>query len=228
MTSALFAFVAFAFLMLSPLAEGQAGEQAGAVQEISWEDLRPDLPPIADPFEGLGNEEMMQLSLIAEVRRQIRLGFLDAEDPNIQYAFDTEADLKETGLPVEDLLAAEYAFQEAITHRNAMLVDRLDGVEIRMSGFAIPLETNTAGVTELLLVPYLGACVHVPAPPANQLVIVSLDQPYKIDELFTPIWVTGVLSTAPEAREMFLVDGVTTIETGYALSAGLALPFVLE
>lgn len=75
------------------------------------------------------------------------------------------------------------------------LNEALDNAFITMPGFVVPLETSSAGVTEFLLVPYVGACVHVPPPPANQLVLVKTDIPWSDEALWDPVWVTGIMRT---------------------------------
>ncbi|MBO4335911.1 MAG: DUF3299 domain-containing protein [Desulfovibrio sp.] len=51
----------------------------------------------------------------------------------------------------------------------------LDGQEIALQGFVVPLERDADNkLSEFLLVPYFGACIHVPPPPANQIVYVRL------------------------------------------------------
>ena len=48
--------------------------------------------------------------------------------------------------------------------------DDLDGKPFRLSGYVVPLEQLKGEVKEFLLVPYFGACIHTPPPPANQIV----------------------------------------------------------
>ena len=48
---------------------------------------------------------------------------------------------------------------------------RLNGAYIKMPGFIIPIDLSTDGVTSFVLVPYVGACIHTPPPPPNQLVL---------------------------------------------------------
>ena len=71
----------------------------------------------------------------------------------------------------------------------------LDGQVIRMPGYIIPLESGSEGVTEFILVPYVGACIHVPPPPPNQLVFVTSATPWPSDQLWDAVWVTGTLTT---------------------------------
>lgn len=68
----------------------------------------------------------------------------------------------------------------------------LDGVMIRILGFMVPLDDDSRRVTEFLLVPTLGACVHTPSPPANQIVLVTMATGAKAEVVWDrPIWVTG-------------------------------------
>lgn len=86
-----------------------------------------------------------------------------------------------------------------------------NGQIVRLSGFVVPLDYKGSGVTAFLLVPYVGACVHVPPPPANQLVLVSTETPYENAGLFAPVTVTGMFGTASVATQL--------ADVGYALSA---------
>lgn len=75
-------------------------------------------------------------------------------------------------------------------------VETLDGVRVKIPGFVVMLDGNHEGVTEFLLVPYFGACIHVPPPPANQVVHVFPDQPVPDKTAIYPVWVSGTLQTA--------------------------------
>jgi len=97
----------------------------------------------------------------------------------------------------------------------SLLVDSLvrdyDQQVVRMPGYVVPLAFQDANVTEFLLVPYVGACIHVPPPPPNQLVFVKLDTPVHIRQLFEPVWVTGILNSTPHRTEL--------AEAGYEIAA---------
>lgn len=68
------------------------------------------------------------------------------------------------------------------------------GKEVRVPGFMVPLEDFAEEVTEFLLVPYVGACVHTPPPPPNQLVYVEMEGDEKVEVSFwEPVWIRGVL-----------------------------------
>lgn len=72
----------------------------------------------------------------------------------------------------------------------------LDGALIRIPGFIVPLEFNDKKeATEFFLVPYMGACVHVPPPPPNQIIHVKPAKPLKMNRMWEPYWVVGKLRT---------------------------------
>jgi hypothetical protein len=74
----------------------------------------------------------------------------------------------------------------------------LDGKVIKMAGFVTPLAFEGTRISEFLLVPFVGACIHVPPPPANQIVYVSGVKGYTpTGGLLYPVWVTGTLKAAP-------------------------------
>jgi len=78
----------------------------------------------------------------------------------------------------------------------APVVERMNGRRIRIPGFVVPLEGDGKTIREFLLVPYFGACIHVPPPPANQLIHVMPDKPIAGDWNMVPVWVSGVLTVA--------------------------------
>lgn len=96
---------------------------------------------------------------------------------------------------------------------------RLDfnGRTVRLPGYMLPLETRGAGVTAFILVPYVGACIHVPPPPANQLVFVTTPEPYVSSGLFEAVNVTGMFGTAATSTQL--------ADVAYALSAERIEPF---
>ncbi|NQZ29973.1 MAG: DUF3299 domain-containing protein [Oceanospirillaceae bacterium] len=78
----------------------------------------------------------------------------------------------------------------------------LNGKEIKIAGFVIPLESDDQKITELLLVPYFGACFHVPPPPENQIIYVKFEQGIALTELWDVVYVVGVLQAEDSSHEM--------------------------
>ena len=78
---------------------------------------------------------------------------------------------------------------------SAPIEPKMDGVRVRIPGFVVPLGTNLDNVKEFLLVPYFGACIHVPPPPANQMIHVFPKNPLRNATIMGPVWVSGTLKT---------------------------------
>ena len=70
----------------------------------------------------------------------------------------------------------------------------LDGKLVKVPGFAVPLEDWASSVTEFLLVPYVGACIHTPPPPPNQLIYIEMEKDkWAFLNGWNPVWVEGVI-----------------------------------
>ncbi|MBZ9785619.1 DUF3299 domain-containing protein [Pseudomonas sp. REP124] len=104
---------------------------------------------------------------------------------------------------MSDALSAESAPAAKQSVPNAPVVKTLDGQDIRLPGYIVPLEVNEEGrTTEFLLVPYFGACIHVPPPPSNQIVHVKSEVGVKVDELYQPYWVEGPMQVKASTSEL--------------------------
>jgi len=76
---------------------------------------------------------------------------------------------------------------------NAPVNEAMDGVLVKLPGYVVPLEETRDGVKEFLLVPYFGACIHSPPPPANQIVHVVTAKPARGLRSMDVVWTTGTL-----------------------------------
>ncbi|MEM7206195.1 MAG: DUF3299 domain-containing protein [Pseudomonadota bacterium] len=76
---------------------------------------------------------------------------------------------------------------------DAPVVESMHNKHVKIPGFILPVEFEGDAVIEFLLVPYVGACIHVPPPPPNQIVLVELEEPLVGTDLFDPVWVEGEL-----------------------------------
>lgn len=90
------------------------------------------------------------------------------------------------------------------------VVEGLDGEKVRIGGYVLPFDFNGGEISRFLLVPYVGACIHVPPPPPNQLVFVTTEEPIQIDGLWDPVYAEGVLRTTRNDNE--LGDTAYTLE----------------
>ena len=100
---------------------------------------------------------------------------------------------------------------------NAPINPLILGQSVRLPGYVVPLEDLATGIKEFLLVPYFGACVHSPPPPANQIVHVLLDKPNKRFRLMDVVWVSGALSGTKTDSHM----GVAS----YRIDAKAVMPY---
>jgi len=79
--------------------------------------------------------------------------------------------------------------------RPPRVVTSLNGKRVRIGGYVVPLDFESTTVKEFLLVPFVGACIHVPPPPANQIVYVKAERGFEIANAFDPVTVTGTIKT---------------------------------
>ena len=98
---------------------------------------------------------------------------------------------------------------------NAPVERSIDDVAARIAGFIIPLERAGDEVSEFLLVPYFGACIHAPPPPANQIIYVIADKPLKNVQTMDAMWVSGTLkvtaSDSPWGRSAYRMQAEDTV-----------------
>ncbi|OYT95499.1 MAG: hypothetical protein CFE49_12425 [Pseudomonas sp. PGPPP3] len=94
----------------------------------------------------------------------------------------------------------------------------LDGQLVKLPGYIVPLDVTEEGrVTEFLLVPYYGACIHVPPPPPNQIVHVKTELGVMMDNLYQPFWIEGPLRVENTSTDL--------AEAGYQMDASKIYPY---
>ena len=99
---------------------------------------------------------------------------------------------------------------------NAPVVDALDGAAVQLTGYIVPLDNTADGLKTFLLVPYFGACIHSPPPPANQIVEVELEQRQPMHSMDT-VRVWGVLQIERQDTSMGM--------SAYRMRAGKVEPY---
>lgn len=108
--------------------------------------------------------------------------------------WDPRAEFK--GLDLSKLQDSDPKAMEALDRLkaawdNAPAEPALNGRKGRIAGFALPLERQGDKVTEFLIVPYFGACIHTPPPPANQIIHARSAKPLTGVRMMVPIWTYG-------------------------------------
>ena len=77
------------------------------------------------------------------------------------------------------------------------VVAEMDDQPVRIPGFIVPLEfDDDQTITEFFLVPFFGACIHYPPPPPNQMVYVKAPEGFRLEVLYQPFWISGLLKTS--------------------------------
>ena len=95
----------------------------------------------------------------------------------------------------------EDAYQQALV--SADVNESLDGALIRIPGFVVPLEFDEEQtISQFFLVPYFGACLHMPPPPPNQIILVNAPKGIQMSALYDPFWIEGQLSTSFQENDM--------------------------
>lgn len=104
---------------------------------------------------------------------------------------------------------------------NAPVEPSLNGKHVRLPGFVVPLEVVHHRITEFLLVPYFGGCIHTPPPPGNQIIHVFPAKPLKKGtQSMDAVWINGKLQTVPSTTDMG--------NASYSMKADIVEPYEVE
>ncbi len=154
---------------------------------------------------GLGESSAIELEWVALIPDDWRLDKL-IEELNVD------------GLSDDDPRATELFEKLKTFWKESPVVHDYDGKVVKLPGFVVPLEIDAKAIQEFLLVPYYGACIHVPPPPANQTVHVVTDENHAYQgQLFDTVWVTGTMRVEKVSSELG--------EAGYRIDARKVEPF---
>ena len=191
--------------------------------KLKWENLMPDLTPLQNPLNALPEDlwdafneiiywkRLQQILVDPESREELR-----AAEKKAQKAFGV---FQSKGVEINDIFKQREVYLNEVEKRKKIVVRKYDGEQITISGYLLPLEFSDTGVKEFLLVPYVGACIHVPSPPANQMIYVKSDNLYKFKDVFEAVTVSGTLNTEAFSKKLSLVDGSQMVDTGYKMQA---------
>ena len=192
---------------------------ASESREITWDDLIPAEAEFDDVFTRLDEDTIFELSLVAQIRDRLDAG-QEVDKQTLENYRERLAGLEEDGINVDGLLGMR---EQVVKEREAKLLltnKQLDGSRVRIPGYLLPLEFEGNKVTEFFLVPYVGACIHTPPPPSNQIVHVVTEEAFTTDGgLFTPVWVDGMIHSEDKNANLSFVDGAADVPSGYAINA---------
>jgi hypothetical protein len=156
------------------------------------------LPSLANEYKEIEWDELMpegwKKKVILELTRMRRYGSLMDGDPRADEAYEKLKKVWDAAPPTKTYL----------------------GKKIRIPGYAVPLDAERMQSSDFLLVPYFGACVHSPPPPANQIIMVKPPKGSRVRTM-DAIWVNGTL-----------LEGKTNSDAGtsaYILNADKITPY---
>lgn len=186
-------------------------------------------PPSADESETNPPSQLSSNVEIADANADIDLNTAPSTGDSREIDWDSlipddyrpdklMADYDLDAITDDDPRAAEMMDKLRDLWDQAPVREDLDGKQVKLPGFLVPVEADENETTGFLLVPYYGACIHVPPPPANQTVyVVTQAGEGAKPELFDVIWVTGTMSVNRVENDI--------AEAGYTLYASNIEPY---
>jgi hypothetical protein len=202
-----------------------AATAASEPRELNWDDLVPAEAQFDDPFTRLDDDQLFELTLVAQVRDRLEAGEKVGEDMLEDYNEYVES-LEAQEVDIDGLLAMREEVTRQRIAKTFLANRQLDGQQVRLPGYLLPLEFDGKMINEFLLVPYVGACIHTPPPPPNQIVHVTIKAGYETGGgLYTPVWVNGLMKTERVESSLSFVDGSSDIPSSYTLEASTVTPY---
>jgi len=197
--------------------------EAHAEKVIKWTNLLPQAAPLKDPFNTLTQDQRFDIETIIWARSlSTEERALDHNRQPVEDAAKYEREFRKAGLNIEKLLKDQAVFSTKTAQRQNQVNSSLNGKDVKIAGYLLPLEFSEKAEKDFLLVPYVGACVHVPPPPANQLVLIRLAKGMQVKDLYTPVWISGQMKTKMSSKALNLADGSRDVSVAYHIDAANA------
>jgi hypothetical protein len=87
------------------------------------------------------------------------------------------------------------AYYQALA--STRIIPGVNNLAIRLPAYIVPLGfDDDQRVTQFFMVPFFGACIHLPPPPPNQTIFAEYPQGLTLESLTEPYWVSGVIKTS--------------------------------
>ncbi|MBD1568069.1 DUF3299 domain-containing protein [Aliivibrio sp. S10_S31] len=182
--------------------------------ELKWQELAIKQTEVNVGLPELTDQQKLAL-------KQILILQNDASKQAEELRLQLTEQLKIEGVDAGEAIAARQAYMTAKQNNAEAITQEYDGKKVRMPGFIVPIEFDGLKTTEFLLVPVAGACIHMPPPPANQIVRVSYPEGFTVQNVQYPVWIEGDFHSKKVTEEVFLVDGQSDITMGYEMNASL-------
>ncbi|MGY5452614.1 DUF3299 domain-containing protein [Agarivorans sp. MS3-6] len=184
------------------------------IRVIEWQQLKPEIEQPEITLPSINDQQRQLLALVIQLQN-------DDNAQSQETVLNAIATLKQQGINAEEALNARAQYMAQAQVAAETLNTEINGNTVRMPGFIVPIEFDGVKGIEFLLVPYAGACIHLPPPPANQIVRLFYPEGFEIENIQYPVWVEGVIKTDKQTDEVYLVDGKTALTMGYSMQAKL-------
>lgn len=208
---------------------------AETARELAWDDLlaksdatsRERAAALQQKLSTLSDQEREQYQRVAReliVREKLASG-IPAEDLRTDER-QALADKPSEAYPDAAAFWTEVKkTREELQAASSQVDPEMAGQRVRIPGYVLPLEFDGTKVSEFLLVPFVGACIHTPPPPPNQMVFVKSAEDFESEGLYSPVWVEGTLSTQGGTHDLSFVDGQAPVEAGYSMQRAKVEPY---
>ncbi|PMN53457.1 hypothetical protein BCT31_13000 [Vibrio lentus] len=188
---------------------------ANTAVALEWQDLNSAAQEVTLEMPDLTDQQMRLLQGVIAMS-------VSKEEQAQQQAMEFKETLKEQGINADEVIALRDEYMQTMKASAEAITTEFDGKKVRVPGFIVPLEFSEGmTATEFLLVPVAGACIHMPPPPANQIVKVSFPEGFQVQNVQYPVWVEGDFSSNKVTEEVYLVDGKSNLTMGYEMNASM-------
>jgi len=193
--------------------------------ELDWGALIPEGFAFHDPFAKLTEDQLYDLAQVARIELLI-----ENKPTTVSQEMKTKKEglkgyLQKQGINADELIAQREYVTEMRTKNANAVVKELHMSKVKLAGYLLPLNIDNEKSSEFLLVPWVGACIHTPPPPKNQIVHVFHPQGYKAPSRYQAVVVEGMMFTGKSEAELYLIDGSSMIQSLYTMKETTITPY---
>ncbi|NDR56670.1 DUF3299 domain-containing protein [Pseudoruegeria sp. M32A2M] len=203
------------------LSAGTAGFAAEPAT-VDFNDLAdPAARAFVDPYLEMGPERLNDLRTVVRLGARLAEAELSPEDRQRLEVrrSDAEAALAVSGFDIAALLAQRWTVAQKRREAQIATNPLLEGAAVRLEGYLIPAGTGPDGRGIGYLVPVVGMCSHIPAPPPNELVRLYFEPERGTGSIYLPVSVTGTLRAEASDETIHLLDGMVRMQSLWRLDA---------
>jgi hypothetical protein len=173
----------------SAASQNNSSPPADGLRTLEWEELMPaDDLALLEAMEPIDHANMSESELAK-----------DQQAPPT--SLKPTNGLSQFEIPKKDPANKTRTWQDALVSNRTR--PELNQQNIKIAGYIVPLEYNAEQLlTDFFLVPYFGACIHVPPPQPNQIIYVRIPKGLPAQDIYTPYWVQGTLKIETQEREL--------------------------